>query len=219
MRSALALVLCLAAASSSAEIVYTNGSFNNLSSVSPLNWDPNGIVQDFSVDGAIFNRIRIEVQDSTTPVGQVSSLSAARIRIYDITGRTLSQLSYSETPVFDRTYTTGAGSFRKTLSGFTRGGSDVEYFDFVGDGSVGLVHFAMYLTFPGQTSFPQTFWLSSTPAFPGNAARVFGPGVNSPIGGADDEGAFTIYRDVVPEPATLSALGLGVLAFVRRRRR
>jgi hypothetical protein len=217
MRRAIIFVALACGGSASAQVVYTNGSFNNLSSVSPQNWDPNGIIQDFPSEASQFNRIRIEAQDSTTPVGQVSSITAARIRIYALVGRPLSALSFTETPVFDRTYTTGANTLRKTLSGFVRGGADVEYFDLIGEGALGVGTYAMFYNLPGHQGTSH-YWLSSTPPFPGGAARIFGPGINGAIGGPDNEGAFTIYRDIVPEPATMFGLAAGIGLLIRRRR-
>jgi len=49
------------------------------------------------------------------------------------------------------------------------------------------------------------------------AAGPFAPVVNGTVGGADM--SFIIHGTAVPEPATMAALGLGIAAMVRRRRK
>jgi hypothetical protein len=49
------------------------------------------------------------------------------------------------------------------------------------------------------------------------ALGTFAPVVNGTVGGADM--AFIIHGQAVPEPATMAALGLGVAALLRRRRK
>lgn len=206
-----------------AQIAYTNGTFNGTNGIKPsANWDPQGIVNDFTFTSgnSTFNKIRLEMIDGTTGVGTISTVDTVRVRIYNLGTGTIAGLDYNTSvPVFDTTYTKAGGTFVDTLSGGQAFGRDVEFWDLSNSATnLGAGHFGLFVMLTGHVeSTLDCFWGTSTPAVAGDAAAVFGPGLNSAQAAGNNEHAFTMFAPV-PEPASMTALALGALALLRKRR-
>jgi hypothetical protein len=218
---ALLALVCCGAAAANAQFAYTNGVFNGTNGIRPsANWDPIGIVNDFTLTAGntTFQKIRLEWIDGTTPVGTISSVQSVRVRMYDLTGRTISQMVHdTEVAIYDQTFTKGGGTFVDTLSGNTAFSRDVEFWDLMGPiTNLGAGHRAIFVTLPGSGPI-DSFWGTSTPLVAGDPDAVFGSNLNSQNGAGNNEHSFHLYQPV-PEPGTMIALGLGAVALIRRRR-
>jgi len=212
----------MVAAGASAQ-VYSNGVADGTNGVRPTaNWDPQGIIHDFTVTSGnqAMGSIRVEMIDLTNPVGTFSTPDDVTIEFYDLGAGTVQDLVHGvDVPFYTHTYTMAGGEMVKSFSGFQYFGGDLEYWDlttaaynFANPG-----HFAMFMWMPG-TGPEAIFWATSAPGSPGDPGSVFGPGINSVLTAGNTEHAFTING--VPEPSTFLAVfaGLGLLAASRRRK-
>lgn len=201
-------------------IMWDNGPFNGLNGLRPTdNWDPLGLMDDLTIpqgSGTAFNSVHIEQADGTSPLGQPSLIDTMRIRIYEVPAGGMGGLDHDiDVPVFDQTFSEAGGDLVETDSGEDAFGRDLVYFDATLDApwDLGAGTFAMFLTYPGQGPI-DSFWVSSSPAIPGEIAHVFGPGLNTP----NTFGLDMAFNLGIPEPASLSLLAIGALAMLRRRR-
>ena len=221
MKKYLVLAASLLVASGAFAQVYTNGTADGVNGARPTaNWDPQGIIHDFTVvaGNQQMHSIRVEMIDLTTPVGTFSTPTSVRIEFYDLGAGTILDLVHGvNLPFYDHTYT--GSEFVKSFSGFQYFNGDLEYWDLTTSvyNFAAPAHFAMFMTLPGTGPDP-IFWATSAPAVPGDPGSVFGPGINSTLSAGNTEHAFTI--NAVPEPGTFIAIGLGLagLALARRRK-
>jgi len=214
------LVVGLMTTAASAQVVWDNGPADGLGGWRPTaNWDPVGMIEDFNIPShgySAINFIHIEQIDGTNPAGP-SIINATRIRFYGPLPGPIDNVDVvNDVPVFDYTYTEASGEMVETDSGVDMFGRDLVYFDCTGPvANLAAGHYGMFLTYPGMGGI-DSFWATSTAA-PGDGAGtdtagVVGPGVS--FSDVQDQMAFRLE---IPEPASLSLLGLGCLALIRRR--
>ncbi len=203
-------------------LVWDNGIANGVNGVLPTaGWDIAGVMDNFNLPsgaGTAFDTVHIETIDATSGPGSPSTINEARIRVYELGAGGMSALDFdSDIPVFDQSYSEAGGTMTEVDSGVDMFGFDLIYFDLAGPATdLGPGEFALFVNYPDAPAGVNTYIAYSDHPFTSGVddARVFGSGINS---------GFTTPSDVafnlsIPEPATLSLLGLGALAMIRRRR-
>ncbi len=215
---ALMLVAGLMMTAASAQVVWDNGPADGVNGYRPtLNWDPLGIIEDFEVPSHGYNDVNffhVEMIDGTAPPGTPSIIDETRIRLFDAPNGLANVDVVNDTPVFDHTYTEASGEMVEIDSGIDMFNFDLVYFDCTGPvASLAPGNYGMFLTYPGQGPIT-SFWATSNGGPDGAGSEVGGvTGPDVPYSPT----AHHAFRLEIPEPATLSLLGLGCLALLRRR--